>query len=349
MSEMRSILVDQASRLMAGDAADPFDQALWTRLQEAGLTTASIAEAHGGSGADLGDVLAILREGGRHAIAVPLAETLMAASLLSSSGLPVPPGPLTVAPVVAGERLSLERAGDVWHLSGSARRVPLARLAAGLAALVEHDGKMLVASVPAPHIATRHENLAGEPRDDLRFDAVVAEIAPAPAETNDGALMVWGAFSHAVMMAGALDTVLELTLRYANDRVQFGRPIGKFQAIQQQVAVLAAHVACAGAAADAAVAAAEQGDGTFEIACAKARIGEAAGQAAAIAHQVHGAMGFTREHRLHRFTRRLWAWRDEYGDEAYWWGRIGRTAARLGGDGLWPFLTARERTKTVAP
>ena len=138
-------------------------------------------------------------------------------------------------------------------------------------------------------------------------------------------------------------------MRYAGERVQFGRPIGKFQAVQQQVASLAAQAACAGASADAAVAAAERGDATFEIACAKARVGEAAGVAAAIAHQVHGAMGFTREHRLHRFTRRLWAWREEFGDEAYWWRWLGRIALAKHGDGLWPYLTARERTIEVAP
>lgn len=125
-------------------------------------------------------------------------------------------------------------------------------------------------------------------------------------------------------------------MRHANERVQFGRPIAKFQAVQQQIAVLAANVAAAGAAADAAA-----HDGSrFAIAAAKARIGEAASLACAIAHQVHGAMGFTREHALHRFTTRLWAWREEFGDETYWWDWLGRDAARHGGSGLWPFVTA---------
>jgi acyl-CoA dehydrogenase len=347
MSEMRAILAETADRLMAGAEEAVFDRPLWARLEQAGLTTASIAEEHGGTGADLGDTMAVLRAAGRHAIAVPLAETLMAASLLSSSGLAVPTGPLTIAPVVAGERITLDGAR---RISGRARLVPWARAGGHIAAVVWRDGKPFVASVAARDLAIAEgSNLAGEPRDEVRFDNVAAEIAAAPASIGEGSLTLWGALSHAAMMAGALETVLDLTIRYAGERVQFGRPIGKFQAIQQQVAALAALAACAGAASDAAVAAAERGDATFEIACAKARIGEAAGQAAAIAHQVHGAMGFTREHRLHRFSRRLWAWREEYGDEAYWWGRIGRTAAQLGGDGLFPFLTARERTIGVAP
>jgi acyl-CoA dehydrogenase len=58
-----------------------------------------------------------------------------------------------------------------------------------------------------------------------------------------------------------------------------------------------------------------------------------------IAHQVHGAMGFTYEHRLHHYTKRLWSWRDDFGTEVYWNTLLGRKALEVGGDGLWPFLT----------
>ena len=71
------------------------------------------------------------------------------------------------------------------------------------------------------------------------------------------------------------------------------------------------------------------------------RGGEAAGTGAAIAHQVHGAMGFTYEHSLHHATRRLWSWREEFGNEAVWAARLGRMVAERGADGLWPFITAR--------
>ena len=76
------------------------------------------------------------------------------------------------------------------------------------------------------------------------------------------------------------------------------------------------------------------------IASAKVRCGEAANRGAAIAHQVHGAMGFTQEHRLHQFTRRLWSWRDEFGQESEWAIRLGRMVAAAGADKLWPSLTA---------
>ncbi|HKW54530.1 MAG TPA: acyl-CoA dehydrogenase family protein, partial [Stellaceae bacterium] len=124
--------------------------------------------------------------------------------------------------------------------------------------------------------------------------------------------------------------------------VQFGRPIAKFQAIQQQLSVLAENVAAAGVVAGAAVEAAtgEGGDARFAIAVAKSRCGEAAGKVAEIAHQVHGAIGFTHEHRLHHLTRRLWSWRDEFGVESDWSIELGRIAAAKGGDGLWPLMTS---------
>ncbi|MGB0407600.1 MAG: acyl-CoA dehydrogenase, partial [Pseudomonadales bacterium] len=58
-----------------------------------------------------------------------------------------------------------------------------------------------------------------------------------------------------------------------------------------------------------------------------------------IAHQVHGAMGFTHEHQLHHRTRRLWCWRDQHGHEAYWQAVLGRALCAAGADALWPELT----------
>ncbi|HTQ77228.1 MAG TPA: acyl-CoA dehydrogenase family protein, partial [Burkholderiales bacterium] len=182
------------------------------------------------------------------------------------------------------------------------------------------------------------KNLAGEPRPTLRFDGARLE-AVVPLKEARERLMREGALARGVQMAGALERTLELALAYANERVQFGRPIGKFQAVQHMLAQLAAHVAASSAAADAAVEASSTAADAFAVAVAKARISEAAGKAAEIAHQVHGAMGFTREHVLHYSTRRLWSWRDEFGSELHWQARLGREAAAAGGDGLWSLLT----------
>ncbi len=342
MSEMRGLLLETAERAMR---VTP--DRLWPALEEAGLTRAAIPEAQGGAGADLGDAMAILRVAGGEALAAPLAETMLAGWMLATSGLAVPPGKLTLAPAAHGPLPRLAREGTQWRLSGTARFVPWAREASCIAVLAEGDGKLYVARAGlSGNAATRGDNLAGEPRDEVCFDALAIEAA-APAGIGRDEPWLMGALARAAAMAGALDAVRDLTVRYCGERQQFGRPIGKFQAIQQQVAELAAHAAAAGATVDAAAAASERGTAPFEIAVAKARTSEAAGLAASIAHQVHGAMGFTREHRLNLYTRRLWSWRDEFGDESYWWNWLGRTAAQLGGDGLWPFLTRAHKVSPV--
>jgi acyl-CoA dehydrogenase len=142
-----------------------------------------------------------------------------------------------------------------------------------------------------------------------------------------------------VQLAGALSRVLDHSLTWAGDRVQFGKPISKFQAIQHLMAQLAAETAAASAAVDMAVEASVAAPDRFAVAVAKARAGEAAGKGSAIAHQAFGAMGFTREHQLQYATRRLWAWRDEFGAEAYWQAEIGRTVATQGADRMWAMLT----------
>ncbi len=146
------------------------------------------------------------------------------------------------------------------------------------------------------------------------------------------------ALSRVALSAGALQRVLELGLTYATEREQFGRTISKFQAVQHMLAVVAAEVAAVIRSADAAVEAIGEDGFALEVATAKARTGEAVGIVAEAVHQVHGAMGFTYEHELHHFTRRLWAWREEYGNEVYWQARLGSHICGLGADNVWEFL-----------
>jgi acyl-CoA dehydrogenase len=144
----------------------------------------------------------------------------------------------------------------------------------------------------------------------------------------------------AAQMAGALESILEQSARYATERKQFGRPIGSFQAVQHNLAILAGHVAAAGIAAENAFRAADRGDASFEIAVAKVRAGEAAGIGAGLAHQAHGAIGFTYEHTLQFSTRRLWSWRAEFGSESRWAMQLGRRVAARGAERLWSDLTS---------
>lgn len=308
-------------------------EAGWTAIAEAGLHRALVPEAAGGYGVAVPDALGLLRVAGEYAVPLPLAETMLASWLLAGAGLSIPDGPLTVA---SGGDLELAREGGGWRLLGTAPRVPWGRHVAAAAVVV--DGH--VARVgKGGWTVEPGANMAMEPRDSLRFDVVLGADAVAPGG-HAGALRATGAAMRSLQMAGALLRVTAMTTRYAQERVQFGRPIGKFQAIQQYIATMAAQTAAAVAAADLAAEAVADGVRVLPIAAAKARTGEAASLVAGLAHQVHGAIGFTYEHALHFSTKRLWSWRDEFGNEAEWNALLGRHIAGSGAAHLWEELTA---------
>lgn len=287
--------------------------ALWGALEEVGLTRAALPEAAGGAGMEFGEAMVALRRTAYHALPVPLAETMIAGRLLVAAGMHVPDGAITVA-FAEGKRVPW--GSDCAHVVvASANEIALYEKSSG----------------------TGEKNLAGEPRITMKFEGAPKQKAKLGNARER--LLLEGALARSVQMAGALEHILEYALAYANERVQFGRAIGKFQAVQHMLALLAGHVAAASAAADAAVEASASAPDEFMVAVAKARIGEAAGKGAEIAHQVHGAMGFTREHNLHYCTRRLWSWRDEFGNETLWQTRLGRAVAAKGADALWPMLT----------
>ena len=340
-----NIIVDTATRIFR-DLCQPatindaengmWPEALWAALEEAGLPLAWVPEELGGAGAEMADGFAVLRAAGRFAVPVPLAETLMAGWLLAQAGIAAPAGPMTIAPVHADGHVAL---GADGRLQGRARRVPFARNARHIAVAAHRGSERVVALVAAAGLPVAHDkSLAGEPRDTVSFDGAVAQ-AVGPAKLDEDAIQRLGAAVRLQQMAGALETILDQSVQWALDRSQFGRPIAKFQAVQHNLATLAGEVAAAGAAADLAAEAGAAADmPAAEIAIAKVRAGEAAGTGAAIAHQVHGAMGFTYEHTLHHATRRLWSWREEFGNEAVWATRLGRMVAAEGADRLWPFL-----------
>jgi alkylation response protein AidB-like acyl-CoA dehydrogenase len=341
-----TIIVDTATRIFR-DLCEPatvneaergvWPKALWSALEESGLPRAWVSEELGGAGAALADGFAVLRVAGRFAAPVPLAETLMAGWLLARAGLAVPEGPMTIAPVHADGNIALRADG---RLEGRARRVPFARNARHIAVLARRTAGRAVALIATSDLPIRQDrSLAGEPRDEVAFDRALPE-AVGTAAIDEDAIQRFGAAVRLQQIAGALERILEQSVEYALDRVQFGRPIAKFQAVQHSLATLAGEVAAASAAAElAAQACAAAEPGAAEIAIAKVRGGEAAGTGAAIAHQVHGAMGFTYEHSLHHRTRRLWSWREEFGNETVWATRLGRMVAAAGADRLWPFVT----------
>jgi acyl-CoA dehydrogenase len=348
MSEMRNDLLKTVDRIFDDHCPKPVREsaeagewpvALWSALEEVGLTRAALPEEAGGSGLAFEDAMLALRRSAYHGAPVPLAETMLAGRLLAAAGIAVPQGALTVAPVRRSDRLNFVQSASGTTVSGAALRVPWGNLCAHAVVAGELDGKGMVGLVSTSGTARGvDKNLAGEPRALLEFNATPL-IALAPLEGALSRLEAEGALYRSVQMAGALERALEYSLQYANERVQFGRPIAKFQAIQHMLAVLAGQVAASSAAADAAVEASRQVPDEFAVSVAKSRVGEAAGKGAEIAHQVHGAMGYTREHNLHYSTRRLWSWRDEFGNETYWQSRLGRVVAANGAAALWPMLS----------
>jgi alkylation response protein AidB-like acyl-CoA dehydrogenase len=314
---------------------------LWQAVEEAGFLDV-LATASGS--ADLSTMptaVAVWRAAGHHAAPLPLAETALARWLIAAAGGEAPTGALAVAPVARGDWLDFERDGDVVRVWGALSGVPWG---ASSARVVAFAGGSLVAIDPRRMSVATGSNLAGEPRDTIAVDATLpaVEAMPLPAVVDGDLLLRLGALARSAQMVGAMEAALALALRYANDRVQFGRPIAKFQAIQHQLALCAEQVAAAGVALEAAADAvgAASASAEFAVAAAKIRVGEAAGKAAEITHQVHGAIGFTHEYPLHRLTRRLWSWRDEFGTESDWSIALGRRIAAAGADALWPTITA---------
>jgi acyl-CoA dehydrogenase len=294
----------------------------------------------------------LVRQAAFQTLPIPLAETILANHLWSSAGGKPAAGPVTLAPDPDIQFFNVSGPLCSTILSGRAERVPWGQQADHVLLVARDAGDRfrlcLVPVESAKVIPAR--NLAYEPRDTLAYDKLAlpgGSVRDIPAAL---ACSVWiqGAALRSQQMIGAMQRCLSYALSYANERVQFGRPIAKFQAVQHMLAIAAGHLAAATAAADALFEA--DSDSRFEFACAtaKARTGEAAGLIASICHQVHGAIGFTQEHPLHFATRRLWSWRDEFGSESYWQARIGRLVCRLGGEALWPLVTCEhEDTLTV--
>ena len=361
-SELRTILGDQVNRLLAGqvgkedlekaEAGAPQDR-LWQAIEENGLPRVLVPEDQGGVGGGWAEAEVVLRAAGKYLAPVPLVESVLAGWLLSGAQLDMPLGFLSVAPVRSDEILTISKDGAGYRVSGSATRVPWGRGVEHLAVFARLDGKAdgvpYVALVPAEawSVTLADRNIAAEPRDSLRFDGEVVAAALLPASVDPARLFAFGAMARAAQIAGALEMALEQSVQYANDRSQFGTPIGKFQAVQQELARMAGEVAAAGAAVENASRAADRPGGRggsgagFEMAVAKIRASEAASIVAGIAHQTHGAMGFTYEHALHFATRRLWSWRAEFGSEIYWSEHLGRFLAGHGGPALWPYLVGR--------
>jgi len=353
VAESENIVAQTAERIFA-DLADAqtinrdkegrWKAPLWQALSEAGLPLSWVPEDCGGSGASLAEGFGVLSAAGRFALSLPLAETMLAGWLLSRARIASAEAAMTVAPANPKDRISY---GADGMLSGRAREIPFASEAGHIAVLAHGSEGPRIALVRAG--ACRIEpgrNLGGDASDTVTFSRAVP-LAIQSAESFDlTSLLLMGAVVRSLQIAGALESMLDISVRYSNERVAFEKKIAKFQAVQHNLAKLAgesaAALAAATSAADTLASGALSGDAAFlEAAAAKIRCAEAAEKGAAIAHQVHGAIGFTIEHVLHRYSLRALAWRDDFGSETYWAVELGKRVAARGADELWPLVASR--------
>jgi acyl-CoA dehydrogenase len=314
MSENRTLLTDMAEGLFAELAGADF-AAAWPRLSEAGFATLLVPEEKGGFGGDWGDLFAVLKLAGQHDLPSVLGETIVAPKVLGDAGVDALEGAIGL---LDGERVAFGR-----HCGG-----------------VLAPGKLLAGEICVWEEAASPD---GKPRD--RLDGTRGfEVA-----VSSGAdLRAKGAFVRVAMAAGALEAGFQLAIDHVNARVQFGKPLAKFQAVQQALAEASSEIAAVGAAGQAAAAAFDAGDARFEIAAAKLRTNRAIEIAVPILHRVHGAIGFTMEYPLNRHTRALMGWRSEFGNDAFWARSLGERTARLGGAGLWREITTRGDRKAAS-
>jgi acyl-CoA dehydrogenase len=355
VTETDNIVAATAERIFAdladaqtinGSKDDRWKAPLWHALSEAGLPLAWVPESHGGAGVSLAEGFSVISAAGRFAIGAPLVETMLAGWLLAQAHIASPDGAMTIAPISPRDRLTI---GGDGAISGRARGVPFGSEVNFIAVLVNGADGAQIALLDAKACSIeRGFGLGGDASDTITFDRTAPRaIAEAPAGLDRDAPLLMGAVARSLQIAGALETMLEISVRYANERVAFGRKIGQFQAVQHDLAKLAGEAAAALAAASSAADAISRGarlddDGLFlEAAAAKIRCAEAAEKGAAIAHQVHGAIGFSSEHVLHRYTMRALAWRDNFGNESFWAVELGKRIAVGGADALWPLVASR--------
>ena len=272
---------------------------LWQALEASGFADALVPESAGGAGLTLADVYLVLELCGTFAVPVPLGETLLARGLLAHAGVSAPKGSvvLGMGQLASDGRLHCAQvrcaAKADWLLvscGGVCRLLPVA------AAQMQVAGFCLDAQMSWPQAA---------------WDQ--AQQVPGAHD-----LMTLQAALYAAQLAGALMAVFSRTLQYANDRQQFGKPIGKFQAIQHQLSLMSEHAFAARMAAQLGLYAEGPVPDRLRVAMAKARTSEAALEVAGLSHSIHGAIGFTREFDLQLYTRRLHAWRQAAGSESYW-------------------------------
>lgn len=288
-------------------------QAAWAALEGSGFLDVLLPEEAGGAALTLADAFPLFLSAGYHAVPLPYVQTTLARAWLHAAGMKAPAGAMAIA------GLETQQSGDRLI----ARSVSFGRVADWL--LTDMDGQWALLPVTAAQQIDEpaHDSLLATLQwEQIPHEAMIIHIATEN-NTAPASLATLSAACHASLLAGAAAHVLDMTLEYASQRAQFGKHIGRFQAIQSQISIMAERVYASRMAAQIAC----QSHGCFPndilAAIGKSRSSEAACIVADIGHAVHGAIGITQEYDLQLYTRRLRAWRRAAGTEHFWNMQIG--------------------------
>jgi alkylation response protein AidB-like acyl-CoA dehydrogenase len=311
--ELLADVADPAALRVAWDDADGRVPGVWKRLAEAGVLGLTVPEEYGGSGADLTTLLPVLVETGRAALPEPLVETVVGAGLLAQVGgliaedwLPrVVAGEVSIAVQLGpGELVSAAPWADLLLVpdhAGVLCAVPRDEATINVEASV--DGGVRLATVDVPPGAGF---ALGGIDIEAAFDAAVVAVA--------------------AQQTGLGEAMLDMGVRYANQREQFGVVIGSFQAIKHQLAD--AYVANSFATPVVARAAwsvvQEAPTRSRDASHAKYAATVAAQRAARTALQVHAGIGYTFEHDLHMWMKRTWTLSSLWGTAAWHKARVAK-------------------------
>ncbi|BDB62823.1 MULTISPECIES: acyl-CoA dehydrogenase family protein [Rhodococcus] len=334
-------LQDLMDDLVAGHSGpdiEPDPAAVWATLGAVGLARLTAPEETGGSGAGWVEAAALLRTTAAGGVAVPFAETdLLAGPLRRAAGL--------------DDSSSDTATVAVLRADGLARRVPWAGVTGSVVCVRRVDAGYELADVPTDRLTVEAvEGISEVPLGSVQVDGDVT-WSPVDTRAVEG-YVLRGALIRAIQCVGAMEGMLASAVAHTTDRAQFGRPLARFQSVQNLVVDTAAESVLAGAAVDTALADAVTDDlagdfSAFRVAVARSVVSQALAVAVRNTHQVHGAIGTTHEHTLHRLTLPALQWRSEFGSAAFWERQLSCAAVDAGMDGTWPMIV--EGTRITGP
>jgi len=301
------------------------DSAIWDRLHEGGFATVGAPEQVGGGGAGLSDALAVVSTAAGKGALTPLIEHgILSLWLAADAGYALESASATVG--IGHAACLLTQNGEQTVLDGTVTDVAFAAdsdtVLVVLPAETNSSGATLAVirtDSPGVHVSAETD-LVGVSLATITFrGAPVLFNGPSAITADD--VVERGALAYASAAAAVAASVCERTVQYATERSQFGRPLAKFQAVQQRLASMAALTTLMETSAREAISAYESADrrtALTAVAAAKVVTSRSAHPVAASGHQIHGAIGFTSEHALGRYSSSLWSWRDRHGSEQHW-------------------------------